>query len=186
MTSSVQTIDDWRRDPWRYLMWVVAGGLVLVAALAIEEIRQGEYARVILAAMFGVGCAIVELGARKSAGWAYKAGLIVAVLTGLGQAYMNVVVGLIGSADNPFNLMFFLIVALTLTGSLIVQCRAPGMVWVMGAAALAQVAAGVVGGMMVPGDVGEPQPAGIMFLTVYFAGLWLNAAALFRVAARPD
>ena len=123
---------------------------------------------------------------RKSAGWAYKAGLIVAVLTGLGQAYMNVVAGLIGSPDNPFNLMFFLIVALTLTGSLIVQGRAPGMVWVMGAAALAQVAAGLVGGLMVPGDEGEPQPAGILFLTVYFAGLWLNATALFRVAARPD
>jgi hypothetical protein len=152
MTSSVQTMDDWNRDPWRYLMWIVAGGLVLVAALATEEIRQGEYARVILAALFGAGCAIVELGVRKSAGWAYTAGLIVAVLTGLGQAYMNVVAGLIGSPDNPFNLMFFLIVALTLTGSLLVQGRAPGMVWVMGAAALAQVAAGVVGGMMVPGD----------------------------------
>ena len=86
MTSSVQTMDDWNRDPRRYLMWIVAGGLVLVAALATEEIRQGEYARLILAALFGVGCAIVELGVRKSAGWAYKAGLIVAVLTGLGQA----------------------------------------------------------------------------------------------------
>ena len=68
MTSNVQTMDDWRRDPWRYLMWVVAGGLALVAALAIEEIRQGEYARVILAALFGVGCAIVELGCESRPG----------------------------------------------------------------------------------------------------------------------
>src|SRR5262245_9157976 len=103
MTSSVQTMDEWRRDPWRYLVWIVAGGLVLAAALAVEEIRQGEYARVILAALFVVGCAIVELGVRKSPGWAYKAGLIVAALTALGQTYMNLVAGLIGSPDNSYN-----------------------------------------------------------------------------------
>jgi hypothetical protein len=186
MASGVQTMDDWNRDPWRYLMWIVAGGLALAAALATEEIRQGEYARVILAVLFAIGCAIVEVGVRKSARWTYSAGLIVTGLTSLGQAYMNVVAGLIGSPDNPFNVMFYLIAALALTGSLIVQGRATGLVWVMGAAALAQVAAGVVGGMLVPGDAGEPQPAGIMFLTMYFTGLWLNAAALFRAAARPN
>ena len=77
-------------------------------------------------------------------------------------------------------------VALVLTGMVVVRGRAPALVWVMGAAALAQVAAGVVGGILVPGDEAEPQPAGIMFLTFYFAGLWLNAASLFRAAARPQ
>lgn len=181
MTESAQAIADWHPDPWRYLMWVVAGGLVLVAALAIEPIRQGEYARVILAALFVLGCAIVEVGTRKSAGWTYVAGLVAAVLTAFGETYVNLVAGLVGSPDDPFNTMFFLIGALVLTGAVIVQGRAPGMVWVMGAAALAQVAAGVVAGMLVPGDPGEPQPAGIVFLTFYFAGLWLNAATLFRV-----
>lgn len=168
-------------------MSVAAAGLVLAAALATDAIRQGEYARLILAALFAASCAIVELAVRQSAGWAYRAGLILAVLTGLGQAYMNLVAGLFGSLDdNPINLVFFLIPALTLTAFLVVQGRARGMVWVMGAAALAQVAAGVVGGYLDTGNQGEPQPAGILFLTVYFAGLWLNAATLFRVAARGD
>jgi hypothetical protein len=183
MTSGVQTMDDWSRDPWRYLMWVVAAGLVLQAALAADAIQQGEYARVILAALFATGCAIVELGVRKPAAWAYTAGLIVAGLTGLGEVYMNLVAGIISGPDNPFNLMFFLIVALTLTGAVIVRGSAPALVWVMGAAVLGQVAAGVVGSILVPGDESEPQPAGIMFLTFYFAGLWLNAATLFRAAA---
>lgn len=184
MTKSAQATANWPRDPWRYLMWLVAAGLVLAASVAIEAIREGEYARVVLAVLFVVGCAIVEIGTRKPAGWAYVAGLVVAVLTAFGETYVNLVAGLIGSPDNPFNTMFFLIVALTLTGSVIVQGRASGMVWVMSLAALAQVSAGVVAGMMVTSDPGEPQPAGIMFLTFYFAGLWLNAATLFRAAAR--
>lgn len=166
-------------------MWVVAAGLIVAAALDIAAIRQGEYARVILAALFAIAAAIVELGARKPAAWAYRAGLIVVALTCIGQTYMNLVAGLVDSPDNAFNTMFFLIVALTLTGAVIVRGAATEMVWVTGAAALAQVAAGVIAGMLVPGDAGEPQPAGIVFLTFYFAGLWLNAAALFRASARP-
>jgi hypothetical protein len=182
MENRAEAIADWRRDPWRYLMWIVAGGLAVVAALDVEAMRQGEYARVILAALFVLACALVELGIRRSPGWAYYAGAALAVLTAIGQVYVNLAAGLVGSADNPFNTMFFAIAALTLTGAVIVQTRASAMVWVMGAATLAQVAAGLVAGMMVPVDTGEPQPAGIMFLTFYVGGLWLNAAALFRVA----
>jgi hypothetical protein len=94
MASRVQAMEDWRRGPWRYLMWVATAGLMLAAALAIDAIRRGEYARVILAALFGVSCAVVERAVRKSAGRAYKAGLIAAVPTGFGQAYMNLVAGL--------------------------------------------------------------------------------------------
>ena len=185
MTSSVQTSSDWRRSPWRYLMWGAAGALVLVAVLAIEAVRQGEYALVIMAGLFAFGCAIVERGTQTAAAWAYRGGAVLAMLTGLGQVYMNLAVGLIGSEDDPINLMFFAIVLLALLGSLGVRARAGAMVWVMGVAALTQLVAGVVG-MVFQIGLTEPRPEGVAFLTVYFAGLWLNAAALFRTAARQE
>jgi hypothetical protein len=183
MTSHVEISTEWRRSPWRYAMWAMAAVLILVALLAFEAVRQGEYALVITAGLFALGCAIVERAGQKSAAWAYRAGVALAVLTGLGQVWMNLAVGLIGSEDSPINLMFFAIVLLALVGSLAARGRATGMAWAMAAAALAQVVAGAVGIGMQIGDT-APQPEGIIFLTLYFGGLWLNAAALFRIATR--
>jgi len=182
MTSTATGATHWRNSPWRYLMWLAAAALIAVAGMATEALRQGEYALVVTAALFALGCTVVELGARKSARWTYAAGAAIAALTGLGQVWMNLAVGLVGSEDNPVNLVFFAVVAVAMLGALLVRGKAAGMVWVMGLAAAIQVLAGAIG--MTAGDAVHAPPSGMLFLTTFFAGLWLNAAALFRAAAR--
>lgn len=183
MTSNVQHLGEWRRSPWRYVMWAGAGALLVAALAAFEAIRQGEYGLVVIAVLFALVCLVVERGARKSTRWAYWAGVTIAILTGLGQMYMNLAVGLVGNEDNPINLMFFAVVAFAALGSAVALGRPAGLAWAMAAAALAQVAAGAVG---VAVQLDEPMRAGgMVLLTLYFVGLWLNAGALFRLSARP-
>jgi hypothetical protein len=137
---------------------------------------------VVIAVLFAVVCLVVERGAGKSAKWTYRAGAVIALLTGLGQIYMNLAVGLVGSEDNPINLMFFGVVALAALGAVVALGRPAGLAGAMMAAAVAQVIAGIVG-VIVQLDEGI-RAGGMVLLTLYFVALWLNAGALFRMAAR--
>ena len=82
---------------------------------------------------------------------------------------------MIGSEDNPYNLLFFGVILLALAGAVAARFRPAGMALAMAVAAAAHSAV-AVGGMV------EDLRGGIFSLA--FAGLWLLAAALFRKAAR--
>src|SRR5687768_3930776 len=67
-------------------------------------------------------------------------GLGLAILTGLLQAWVNLAVGVIGSEDNPFNLIYLAVIAVAVAGSAIAGFRATGLARAMVATALAQAA----------------------------------------------
>jgi hypothetical protein len=184
MTSDVRATSDWSRSGWRYAMWAIAAALAGFALYAWEAVTVGEYGLVVVAIMFALVAVVVERAAATRARWAYGVGIAIAVLTALGQMWMNLAVGIIGSEDNPTNLIFFLIPLAVLTG--LPLLRRPGrLAWLLAAAAVGQVI-GAVYGTLAPLGPPEPEMAplgGIIILTAYFAGLWLNAAALFRAAS---
>jgi hypothetical protein len=125
-----------------------------------------------LAASVGVTYA---LAMRMTTNRAYRAAVAVALATAFVLIWANAAVGVIGSEDNPANLMFVGLIAVAILASLAVRFRPKGMAWVMVAVALAQVLVDLISFAAGYGFAGS--------LTVFFAALWLVAAWLFRKAA---
>jgi hypothetical protein len=114
----------------------------------------------------------------RIAGWAYAAAAIVATGTALLLYLVNGVVGIIGSENNPVNLLFFGILTVAVGGGAIVGFRAEGMARAMAVTAGTQVATGLLAMTLVP-DV-----RGFLVGTALFTPLWLLSAWLFAKAAR--
>lgn len=125
--------------------------------------------------ILGAGMA-VELAARARAARAYALGMGMAVAAVLAQAWINLAVGVIGSEDNPENLIYGAVIAVALAGALIARLRPGGMAKAMAATAIAQTlafVAALISGANFTGPI-----------TLFFCVLWLAAAWLFRRAAR--
>lgn len=161
----------------RPLAWGGAAALVLLPLAAMRATDQvdWEVGDFMIATVFILGAGLAfELAVRTSRNRAYRAGAALALLAGFLIVWANGAVGFIGSEDNPINLMFFAIPALALAGSLLARFRAGAMAVAMAAAAAAQLAAG---GVALAHDYFTGP------LTIFFTGLWLASAWLFRKAA---
>jgi hypothetical protein len=110
---------------------------------------------------------------------AYRAAVIISVVTALFLAWINLAVGIIGSEDNPANLMYCGVIAIGLFGALLAKFRPVGMARAMTAMALAHVLVGAItitGGL---GSSGANWPQVIYVLNGFFGVMWLASAWLF-------
>ena len=120
----------------------------------------------------GVG---YELAVRRSASRAYRAAAGLALATGLVLVWLSLAVGVLGSEDDPANLMLGGVLAVAIAGALVARFRPAGLARAMAAAALAQMLAAVVA--LVAGFGADA------LLAAAFAAPWLTAAWLFGRAA---
>lgn len=165
----------WSR--WRIVGWSIPALLLLVPLVAMRftddvawTASDFLFAGVLLAS---VGLAF-ELIVRRSGNRAYRLGAALALFAALLTVWVNAAVGMIGSEDNMFNLLFGGVLAIALVGALVARLEPAGMARAMVAAAVAQVAASAAGlSTDLRGAV----------LGAAFAGPWLLAALLFRKAA---
>jgi hypothetical protein len=97
---------------------------------------------------------------------------------------MNFAVGIIGTEDNPANLMFAGVPAVAIVGAAIARFQPLGMACALVATALAQALVAVITLIAGLGSTGPSWPGDILFLTRFFAALWVGSALLFRKAAR--
>jgi hypothetical protein len=137
---------------WDLTDFIVAGGLVATVGSA-----------------FG-------LAARMTRNRAYRAAVAVALAAAFILVWANLAVGIIGSEDNPANLVFFGVLAVGIAAAIVARFRPPGMARAMVATAIAQVM-----------GAGLALFAGGSFeglIALLFAGLWLASAGLFRKAAQ--
>jgi hypothetical protein len=95
--------------------------------------------------MFGAVGLAFELATRISTSWWYRGGAALGLAAGFLLIWANLAVGYIGSEDNPYNLLFFGVVAIALAGALLARFRARGMALAMLAAAIAHAAVGLGG-----------------------------------------
>ena len=146
---------------WTLFDFVVFGGMLLAAGSAYAFLRY------------------------KARNPTYRVAAAITVVTAVLLFWMNGAVGIIGSEDNPANLMYFGVLAVAIVGALLARFRPAGMARTMYATALAQAAIAaiaIVGGL---GPDSPKWPMDVLALTAFFAILWLIAGRFFRNAARP-
>lgn len=170
-----------RGSRWRMAVWGLAAVLWLLPALAMlvtEELQWSLGDFVVWGAMLAIAGATYELGALLSGNSFYRAGFGVAIVAGFLLVWVNLAVGIIGSEDNPANLLFFGVLAIGGAGALIARFRARGMAWALVATAVAHAAvaiAALLGGL-------DSRP-NVLMLNAFFVLVWLVSATLFHHAA---
>jgi len=165
-------------SPWRIAAWSIAAlllALPLVAMRFTDEVSWTVSDFLFAGLMIGLVGVTFELAVRMTANSAQRAAIAVALAAAFLTIWANGAVGMIGDEDNPFNLLFFGVIALALGGAVVARFRPAGMALAMAAAAIAQAALGIVG-------MASDLRGGV--LSAAFGGLWLVSAALFRKGAR--
>ena len=170
---------------WRMAGWSVAAILLLLPLVAMQFTDQvnwtvGDFAFA-GALLLGTGFAY-ELTVRKTADAAYRAAVGVALGTALILVWAMGAVGILGSEDNPANLMYLGVLAVGIIGALLARFRPGGMTRALLATALAQAL--VAGVALVAGLGGRSGPAEIVALNGFFVAMFTGSAWLFWHAAR--
>lgn len=132
--------------------------------------------------LFGTGLTYM-LVARKSGNTAYRVAAGVAIVAGLLLIWMNLAVGLIGSEDNPANLMYIGVLVIAISGTAIAHFQPRGMSRALFATAIAQALVAAIALILfkLPVTSGVLEVLGV---NVFFVVLFAGSALLFRHAAR--
>jgi hypothetical protein len=137
---------------------------------------------VLLWVIIAAAMAAYKFVASKTPSRAYRVAAGVAVGTGVILMWVNEAVGLIGSEDNPANLMYGGVLLVGLAGAAIARLQPLGMAWAMFATAVAQFLVPVVAMVIWRPDFS----AGVVkvwILNFCFVLLFAGSGRLFRHAA---
>jgi uncharacterized membrane protein len=163
-------------------LWGTAGLILLVPLVAMqftEEVAWGPADFALVGAMLFAACGTYELAARGTGNTAYRAAVGVALAAAFILVWMNLAVGIIGSEENPANLMYGGVLAVGLVGAILARFQPHGMARALIGTALAQALAAMIALI-----AGWGYALGLTILTGGFVALWLTSARLFRKAAR--
>jgi hypothetical protein len=164
---------------WRLAGWGAAAALLLHPLIAMpftDEVDWDVFDFVVAGALIGLVGLALELAVRKTPDRAYRAAAAIALGAAFILIWINLAVGIIGNEDNPANLMYAGVLAVGLLGAIVARFRPLGMAWALAATAIAQVLVAVVAAVT---GLALTIP-----ITVFFGGLWLTSAWLFRRSAR--
>jgi hypothetical protein len=176
----MENTKDTGRDRWKMVVWAGALGLWLMPLIAMQftrEVNWDETDFIVFAVMLLLVCGLLELATRLSRNLFYRLGFGVALVAGFVLIWMNLAVGIIGSEDNPANLMYAGVLAIGAAGAILARLKARGMAVALVAMAVAQ---GLVSATAVMGGY-FTVPLDTVFIT-----LWLGAAWLFHTAAQQE
>jgi hypothetical protein len=169
-----------RGIPWRVVGWGTAALLLLLPLILNAPWTLFDY--LFAGAMFALVGGILELAARTSRNPYYRGGVIVAVATSFLLVWINGAVGIIGSEDDPANLMFIVVILMALAGAIGARFKADGMARAMTVAAVAQALVAVIVAVSGLGAAEPPGLTGVLVLIGWFALMWAGSAWLFRKA----
>ena len=116
---------------------------------------------------------------------AYRLGVAVALAAAALQVWVNLAVGIVGSADNPVNQGFYGVVVAAAACAFTARFQPAGMARAMLATAGVQALLALAVATAPSTARIEPMgAAGVLALSGGFAALWLLAAASFHLSAR--
>src|SRR5687767_14981326 len=158
-----------RGSRWRIAPWAFAALLLLLPLVAMQftdEMVWDETDFIVFGAMLAGACGAWELAARVTGNTAYRAAIGVALAAAFILVWMNLAVGIIGSEDNPANLMYGGVLAVAIVGAVIARFQPYGMARALVATALAQALVAVIALIAGLGYT--------LILTGFFVALWLT------------
>jgi hypothetical protein len=173
---------------WITAAWSMATALILLTPLLAMQFTNevnwtvGDF---VFAGGLLVGAGVTYELAARVGNLAYQAAVVVALGAGILIMWVTGAVGIIGSENNPGNLLYLAVVGLAIVGAIITQGRAARMVWAMSVVAIATAFVPVIAFT----GVAEPR-SDVLALEVFgatglFSAMWLLSAWLFRKSARP-
>ena len=175
----------------RLVVWAVVVALLLMIPLVAMqftgEVNWDLFDFVVMGGLlFGVGLAY-ELVARRSGKTVYRIAFGVGLVAAFLLAWVNGAVGIIGSENQPANLMYGAVFAVGVIGSLVARFKPRGMAHTLFAAALVQLSVPVIALIIWPQiSWGGAGLVGVFVLNAFFAALFVVSALLFRQAADPS
>ncbi|WP_412062114.1 serine hydrolase domain-containing protein [Rubrivirga sp. IMCC45206] len=170
----------------RLVYWSLAA-LVLVAAAVgtrvTDEVTWTLFDFAVAAGLLAAVGLAFEAVARRTASTPYRWGAALALGTAFILVWALGAVGVIGSEDEPVNLLYFGVLAVGAIGAALARLRPRGMARALAATAAAQAAVAV--GALV-GGWGTPLHGAleVVVINAGFVALWAAAAACFLRAAR--
>jgi len=163
---------------WRLAGWGAAAALLLVPRVAMQFTDEVDWSAAdfaVFGAMLAGAGGAFELAVRMTRSTAYRAAVGVALAAAFLLVWANGAVGIIGSEDNPANLMFGGVLAVGIVGAAVARFRPGGMARALVATAVAQALIAVIAAVAGLGN--------IFVSTALFSALWLASAWLFRRAS---
>lgn len=136
------------------------------------------------ALIFGTGMAY-EFGSRKGGTTSYRVAVGIALFALFLLLWMNGAVGIIGSEDNPANLLYFGVFATIMIGSALANLSPRGMSRTLFVTALVQALVPVIALIIWKPDF-SPGVIGVFVFNVFFVVLFLVSGILFRNASRAE
>lgn len=129
--------------------------------------------------LFGTGLTY-KLITRKTGKVTYRVAIGFALFTGLFLLWVNGAVGIIGSENNPINLLYFGVIAVGVIGAILARFQAAGLVYTMIAMACAQALVAAIA--LIGGYHSYPENAVFEIISVngFFIMLFIISALLFR------
>ena len=176
----------------RLSVWAAVVALILIVPLVAmqftDEVAWDETDFIVAGALlFGTGLAY-ELVARKGSTIAYRAAVGLALVAALLLVWMNLAVGLIGSEDNPANLLYGGVLVVGIFGAIIARFRPNGLSRVLFATSIAQASVPVIALIIFRPSVTSVEEflgtLGVFAVNALFVVLFVGSALLFRRAAR--
>lgn len=187
MTNNMAPNPERLTTTLRLIGWTIVACLLITPAIAMRftdevqwTVSDFVFAGVVL---IGAG-AIAELAVRASADWSYRMGAGLAVLASVLLLWINGAVGIIGSEDNPANLLYLAVILAAFLGAVASRFRSGGMSLAMTSAAGLQAVIGSLAVWLGWGAGSENWPQPVIVLSFVFCMIWLASASLFRRAAR--
>lgn len=171
----------------RITVWTIVLVLILMMPITMQftnEVQWNEAVAYIFLLLV-IGC-IYELWQwLKTRTKTYRAAFVVGLGTALLIGWVNGAVGIIGSEDNPANLLYGAVAAVGLIGSLISRFKPQGMSYTLFVAAVVQFLVPVFALFIWPAQAswGEAGVIGVFVINSIFALLFVVSALLFRRVA---
>ena len=187
MANDVAQNSDGIGKLFRTAAWSGAALLLLLPLVAMQftsEVDWDETDFIVMGIMLFGAAGAFDFATRLNGSLAYRFGAAAGIGTCFLLVWVNLAVGIIGSEDNPQNLLYLAVLATAVVGAVSTRFRPRGMAVTMAAAATLQLAIGLyglIGGVHDMPHIGTYQVLGATGLFVF---LWLFAAGLFASAAR--
>ena len=175
-----------RAIPWRMVGW---GGAVLLLSLPFFAMQftnsgvdwsLGDF--IFAGTFFGIIGGLFEFAVRTSSSGTYRLAFAAGLLGFFAVIWVNLAVGIVGSEDNPRNLLFFAALLVGIGGAIGARLRTVGMARAMLATAASLIIAFVLAELG-PRDEPVVRPIVEAVGTSLFVMIFLGSAWLFRRAA---